>query len=184
MPIERWACGRSRLGLPIPRKYPSRRAWLPRNSLSSTAPKNCEKAPKWKSRTTTAHLEKVEAISRPKEARTREEEHGREPLPSVYPTSGRDNPFDGGHSSCRIHRLSTASGFGPSPGRLPDHSGADLLSWRKSGRDGLFRDRAIGAPVRTDAGVEPGNLHQFERQFSHHAAIQFGSQPGHRRAGG
>ena len=42
---------------------------------------------------------------------------------------------------------------------------------RKSGRDGLFRHRAIGAPVRADARVEPDDVHQFRRQFGHHAAV-------------
>src|SRR6185436_20486799 len=151
-PTERWACDRSRSGSPILRRYPSMQVWLPKNSSWLTALKNCEKALRWKSRTKTAHPQKAEPISRPQGVRSREEERGREPVPSLHPASSGDSPVHGCHSPCRIHRLSAATGFGPSPSRLPHHSGAHLLSWRESGRDGFFCHRAIGAPIRTDAG--------------------------------
>ena len=66
----------------------------------------------------------------------------------------------------------------------PDHPGADLLSRRQPGGDDLVGHRAAGTAVRPDAGPEPDVVDQFGRGVGHHAAVQPGSEPRHRRAGG
>src|SRR5262245_31924262 len=124
---ERLQCDRSRSESPIPMRYPSIQVWLPRNSSWSTALRNCERAAKWKSRTRTAYLGKAEPISRSQELRRLDEWWDHESVPSVYPTSRCDGFVDGCDSPCRIYRLPAATGFGSSPSRLSDHSGAHFL---------------------------------------------------------
>ncbi len=91
---------------------------------------------------------------------------------------------DGRHSAGRHRRLPFPAGFRVAGGRLPDHPGADLLSRRQPGGDDLVGHRAAGGAVRPDAEPEPDVLDQFGRGIGDHPAVQPGSQPGHRRAGG
>ena len=64
------------------------------------------------------------------------------------------------------------AGFGAAAGRLPDDSGAHLLSRRQPRRDGHHGDGAAGTPVRPDAGAEPDDLDQRRRRLGHRAAVQ------------
>ncbi len=66
----------------------------------------------------------------------------------------------------------------------------DVLSRSKSGRDGIFCDRAARASIRPDPRIESNDLHELVRQFDHHAAVRprlehrcgrTGSAGGHQR---
>ena len=107
-----------------------------------------------------------------------------ESVAAVHSAAGRDLAADGGHPAGGHRGLPAAAGFGAAAGGLPDHPGADVLSRREPGGDGVVGHRAAGAPVRPGARPEADDLHQFLRQLAHHAAVR--ARPEHRRgrAGG
>ena len=80
-------------------------------------------------------------------------------------------------------RLQAVAGLGAAASRLSDDPGADVLSRRQPGRDGVVGDRAAGTAVRTGAGPEPDDLDQLRRELGHHAAIHARAEHRRRRAG-
>ena len=105
------------------------------------------------------------------------------PSRSVHPAAGRDVPADGGHPARGRRGLSPAAGLGVAAGGLPDDPGADVLSRRQPGRDGVVHHGAARAAVRPGARLEADDLDQFRRQLGHHAAIRAGAQHRRGRAG-
>lgn len=75
-----------------------------------------------------------------------------EPFAPVHPAAGRHHAEHAGHRPGRPDRLQDAARGGLAPGRLPDHPGHDPVPWRQSAGDDQRGDRAVGAPVRADAG--------------------------------
>src|ERR1700733_14704917 len=71
-----------------------------------------------------------------------------EPITAVYSAAGRNNAVDDRHSARRLCRLSRATDFGAAASRLPDNSGADVLSRCQPGCDDLVGDGAARAPIR------------------------------------
>ena len=116
-------------------------------------------------------------------ARAMPEEMRDESVTAVYFAAGRDHAPDGRHSAGGLRGLPPASRFRSSAGRLPHHSGADVLSRRQPGRDGLLGHRAARAPVRPDSRPEPDDLDELLRQLHHHSAIRSGPEHRHRRTG-
>src|SRR5208337_133146 len=77
-----------------------------------------------------------------------------ESLSTIYLTTGSDVAADGSHPARWVRRLSATAGFRTARGRLPHDSGGYVLSRRQPGRDGLGRNRAFGAAVRSGAGAQ------------------------------
>ena len=75
--------------------------------------------------------------------------------------------------------LSATAGLRPAGGRLPNHSGSDVLSGRRSRCDGVVGDFAAGAAVRAGSRTDPDDLNEFVWQFGDHAAVR--ARPEHRR---
>ncbi len=84
-----------------------------------------------------------------------------EPVTNFYSSAGGHHFAHGGPHAGGIGGLSATAGFGSAGSRLPHHSGRDFLSGRRSRRDGLFGDRAAGAPVRPGPWPEPDDFDQF-----------------------
>src|ERR1700685_2849415 len=72
----------------------------------------------------------------------------REPISPVYSAHGGHLPGDGGHPVGWVGRLDAAACLLFAGGGLSDHSGAHVLSRRKSQRDGHHRNGAARASVR------------------------------------
>src|SRR5208282_1263943 len=96
----------------------------------------------------------------------------REPIASVYPAAGSHIFADGRNPPGWSGWLYATAGLRIAGSRLSDHSGAHVLSRSKPDGDGDDGDGAPGASVRSTAGFEPDDLHQFRRMFRHCAAVQ------------
>jgi hypothetical protein len=94
-----------------------------------------------------------------------------ESIPSIYPAAGSHGFADGRNPSDRAGWLYPTACLRTAGSRLPDDSGADVLSGSKPDGDGDDCDRAAGAPVRRTAGLEPDDLHQLRRHVCHRAAV-------------
>ena len=95
-----------------------------------------------------------------------------ESVSAIHSAAGRHFAADGRNSAGGHRRLLSAAGFGAAGSRLPDDSGAHVLSRRQPGRDGDHRHGAAGTPVRRDAGPQPDDLDQRRRRLGHRAAVQ------------
>lgn len=106
-----------------------------------------------------------------------------EPVQAIHTAACSHIPAYDRHPAGRHRRLSTTLRVRLAGGGLPDDRGRDVLSGRRTGRDGLIGDRAAGTPIRPGAGPEPDDLHQQRGKLADHAAIFVGSEHRHRRAG-
>src|ERR1700719_3595876 len=106
-----------------------------------------------------------------------------EHIQAVYFTAGRHHIDDGGDLAGGLRGLSAVAGLGAATSRLPDHSGADLLSRCQPGRNGIVRDGTAGAAVWPGSGPESDDVDELVRQFDHHAAIRSRSEYRRGRAG-
>src|SRR5215469_6771005 len=107
-----------------------------------------------------------------------------EPFPHFHPPAGRHLASHGGDPARRYRRLSLPAALGAAAGRLPNHSGADLLSGREPGGHDLGSHGAAGGAVRTDAGAQPDVLDELGGRLGHHTAVQPGGEPRCGGAGG
>src|SRR5579859_1703796 len=94
-----------------------------------------------------------------------------ESIAAVYFAAGRHHTADGGDLVGGLRGLPAVARFGVTPSRLPNHSGADLLSGRQSGRYGFLGDRAAGAPVWPGSRPESDDFDKLLWQLDHHAAV-------------
>src|SRR5207249_4052236 len=102
-----------------------------------------------------------------------------ESVAPVHIASGCHIVADGWRSSRRYRGLPAALGFSFAGSGLPNHSGDDLLSWRRSDGHGIVRNRASGAPAWTGTGPQPNDVQQFAGQLDHYSAVQ--PRPKYRR---
>src|ERR1700722_3343906 len=102
-----------------------------------------------------------------------------EPVTLIYSSPGRDHIADGGRVAGGLGGVYAVAGVGAAGSRLPNHSGGDVLSGRRSGCDGVVGDFAFGAAVWPGSRPEPDDIDEFVWQFGHHAAIR--TRPEHRR---
>src|SRR3984885_9733215 len=94
-----------------------------------------------------------------------------EPFTIIYSSASSDHAVDGGRAPGGLGCVFAAPGFGPSRGRLPDHSSRNFLSRRGPRRDGFVRDLSAGTSVWPGSRAEPDDFHQFLWQFRDHAAV-------------
>src|SRR5882757_9326383 len=73
-----------------------------------------------------------------------------ESLAAVYSAARCNHAADGGRDSGGPGGLPPVARFRVAAGGLPDHSGPDVLSWRQSGRDGVFGYRASRTKFRAN----------------------------------
>src|SRR6202050_1728325 len=79
----------------------------------------------------------------------------------IHSPAGGDHAVDGGRAAGGMGSVSATSRLGPAGSRLPDDSGGDVLSGRRSGRDGVVGDFATGAAIRASSGIEPDDLDEL-----------------------
>src|ERR1700723_128521 len=84
-----------------------------------------------------------------------------EPFAYIHPQTDRDLVTDGRDSAGGNFRLQGIAGFRFAGSRLSDNPGPHILSWGKSGRDGVRSDRSAGTPDRRSPGPEPDDLEQI-----------------------
>src|SRR6266852_5914238 len=84
-----------------------------------------------------------------------------ESIQAVHFAASRHHAFDGGHFAGGLRGLPAVAGFRAAPGRLPNHTGADVLSRRQSGSDGVVRHGAAGTAIWPAARPESDDFHEF-----------------------
>src|ERR1700722_4505063 len=87
------------------------------------------------------------------------EELIREPVSSIYSSTGGHFAADGGHSARRNRVVHAASGFRSPGSGLSDYPGRHVLSRSKPRRHGLRRNRPLGAPIWPGPWSQPDDLH-------------------------
>src|SRR5882757_2181068 len=103
----------------------------------------------------------------------------REPVPTIYRTTGSDVAADGGDLAGRPGCVYAATGVGATAGRLSDDPGVDVLSRREPGRDGDDGDGPAGTAIWTIAGIESDDVDELRRNVGDRAAVRAGVK--HRR---
>src|SRR6266404_4695526 len=86
-----------------------------------------------------------------------------ESIEAVHFAAGRHHVADGGNSASRLCRVPAVARLRPPTSRLPDDSGANLLSRGEPGCNGVFRNGAARAPVWTGPRTEPDDLDELLR---------------------
>ncbi len=104
--------------------------------------------------------------------RNKTTDRSNESVATVHHAAGCDHAADDRHHAVRPAGVPIPAGRRPARGRLPDHSGADLLSRRQPRRDDVVGDRAAGGAVRPDAEPQPDEFDQFGRRVGDHAAVR------------
>src|SRR6266478_1442767 len=99
-----------------------------------------------------------------------------ESIQAVYFAAGGHHIADGGHFVGGLCRIPATARFRPATSRLPHHPGTNVLSGSQPGRDGVFSDRAAGAPVWAGARAEPNDLDELLRQLDHYSPVRSRSQ--------
>src|ERR1700682_434296 len=107
-----------------------------------------------------------------------------ESITAVYFAAGRHHIADGGDFAGGFCGVPSVAGLCFAASRLSDDPGANILSRRQPGRDGVFGDGAARAAVWPGAGTETNELNELLLQLRYHAAIRSRSQHRRGRAGG
>src|SRR6266567_4563187 len=94
-----------------------------------------------------------------------------ESVAAVHSAADRHHALDGRRATRGLGGLPTVAHLGFAPGRLPNHSGANVLSGCQSGSHGLLGHRAARAPVRPNSWAESDDLHEFLRELDDHSAV-------------
>src|ERR1700756_302170 len=97
-----------------------------------------------------------------------------ESLAAVYSAARCNHAPDGRRDSGGTGGLPPVASFRASAGGLPHHSGADVLSRRQPGCDGLLGYRAARTQLRANPRLVADDLDEFLWKLSHHPAIQSG----------
>src|SRR6266852_441462 len=101
------------------------------------------------------------AVARNHLSRATLRESRNESIQAVHSAASRHHAFDGGHFAGGLRGLPAVAGFRVAAGRLPNHPGADVLSRRQSGGDGLVRHGAAGTAIWPAARPESDDFHEF-----------------------
>src|SRR6202521_1835079 len=86
-----------------------------------------------------------------------------EPVSAVYSAAGRDHASYGRRPTRGLGRFPAIARLRITAGRLPHHSGANVLSRRQPRRHGLLSHCATRTPVRPDPRPEPDDFDEFLR---------------------
>src|SRR5258708_30805017 len=150
---------------------------MPATSWSPTARTNCKTAarlnranPAYPSRPAARAPPPATALHTPRPPGDLREES----VAAVYSAARCNHAADGGRDSGGTGGVSPVARFRPASGGLPNHSGADVLSRRQPGRDGVFGHGAAGTQLRPNPRLAADDFHEFVWKFSHHPAIQSG----------
>src|SRR5215467_10188937 len=96
---------------------------------------------------------------------------GDESVTAVHPAAGGHHVADGWRRSGGLGGLSPATSVRASTGGLPHDSGANVLSRRQPGSDGLFGHRATRAPIRPNSRSESDDFYEFLRLLGYYLAV-------------
>src|SRR5438876_6009369 len=99
-----------------------------------------------------------------------------ESVAAVHSAADRHHALDGRRAARGLGCLPAVAHLGAASGRLPNYSGTNVLSWRKSGSDGLLGHGTARAAVRPDSWLESDDFHEFLRELDDHSAVCFGSE--------
>ena len=95
-----------------------------------------------------------------------------EPLRSVHPKAGGNDPADCGSSFGWSHWLHRASRVSLTAGGLPHYFSFRQPSRRERPNHGVFRRQPAGTPVRAHRGRERDDIVEHARQYFHHHTIR------------
>src|SRR6266700_2439564 len=142
---------------------------------------NCRMTAKWLPRPlAVTHLRSALELVRPRVRPRRNpeprpaasgEDRLDESVAAVHSAADRHHALDGRRATRGLGGLPTVAHLGFAPGRLPNHSGANVLSGCQSGSHGLLGHRAARAPVRPNSWAESDDLHEFLRELDDHSAV-------------
>src|SRR5260370_7049553 len=119
---------------------------------------NCRMTAKWRPRRlAVTNLRSALALVRPRVRPRRNpeprpaasgEDRLDEPVAAVHSAADRHHALDGRRATRGLGGLSAVAHFGFAPGRLPNHSGPNVLSGRQPGSHGPFLHPPPAPPVR------------------------------------